>query len=103
MPFRTPYWKGFRPRTWTVYSGRTADTISEEMSVNRLVRPSSRTVRATNGRPAARAAAKPRRARSRATESWTWYIDQDGRCGTRDRPWPMVEVAQLRHVVEDRG
>jgi hypothetical protein len=38
---------GEKPPTYTRYGGRTVTTISEEMSVSRLVRPRKTTVRLT--------------------------------------------------------
>ena len=46
----TPNWSGVSWTTVTKKSGRTAETISEEMSVSRLQTPSSTTVRLTRGR-----------------------------------------------------
>src|SRR3974390_3567918 len=49
-PLNTPNWSGVR-RSWnTRYSGRMAVTISEDTSVNRLVRPRHTTFADTHGR-----------------------------------------------------
>ena len=58
-PSTAPNTNGERCRPNTRYNGSTAVTISADTSVNRLVRPSARTVRLTHGRavgPAARRA-----------------------------------------------
>ena len=48
-------------------------TISEEMSVNRLVSPSRKTVRGTAAPPVRSRTSRRRWARSRAVELETWY------------------------------
>ena len=68
---------GVKPATDARYSGSTAATISEEMSVNRLVRPRSTTVRPTGRlRPAP---SRSRLLRASAPVDWMRYIASDRR------------------------
>src|SRR6185437_3999892 len=73
MPSMTPKASGVKPPTETRYSGRMVTTISEEMSVNRLVSPSRKTVRGTAAPPVRSRTSSRRWARSRAVELETWY------------------------------
>ena len=79
MPSMTPKASGVKPPTYTRYSGRMVTTISEEMSVNRLVSPSRKTVRGTAAPPVRSRTSRRRWARSRAVELETWYTRAPGR------------------------
>ena len=72
-PSITPKASGENPPTYTRYSGRIVTTISEEMSVKRLVSPSRKTVRATRGLVSSPARMR-RRARRSEVELETWYM-----------------------------